>query len=109
MSRLTLQNARKGREAGWLQIEEWKDAFKDGWIDTQRLKKLSEDDQLLVKSMKIAYQAVRGVNFILHLLTFLTQSPIKELILRPLCLYTFNNIFIDFHKRILKTAVHKKN
>ena len=67
MPRLTLLNARRRREAGRLQIEEWEDTYKDGWIDAQRLK-ISEDDQLLVKSMKIAYQAGKGDNHLVPLL-----------------------------------------
>ena len=55
MSWLTLFNARRSGEAERLQID-WKEDERDGWIDSQRLKTLSESDQIVVKSMKIAYQ-----------------------------------------------------
>ena len=61
-TRLTLLNARRGGEPSRIMIDEWKDAMKDNWIDKQRLKKLDEVDQLLIKSLKVTYLTGKGNN-----------------------------------------------
>ena len=75
MTRLTLLNARRGGEAGRLQIEDWEEAEKDGWIDKQRLNKLSEADQMLVRSLKIAFQAGKGNSHLVSLLIPNDSAP----------------------------------
>ena len=41
-------------------MEELEDAFKDKWIDFQRVKNLDEMDKLLIKSLKVAYITGKG-------------------------------------------------
>ena len=56
-TRLTLLNARRGGETSRLEINVWKEAENDGWIDQQRLNNLSVADKILVESLKITYMA----------------------------------------------------
>ena len=59
--RLTLFNARRSGEPARLTLREWTDAIRDAWIDPE-MKEQIEDPQerLLVKDMKLAYQAGKG-------------------------------------------------
>lgn len=68
MTRLTLLNARRGGEVGRLQLVDWDEAKKDGWIDSQRLEQLTEADKLLVKSVKMAYMTGKGNHHIVPLI-----------------------------------------
>jgi integrase len=60
MTRLTLFNGRRGGEVGRLLLEEWMDGERDGWIDKQRLAKLSPADKVLANSMKMVYLPGKG-------------------------------------------------
>lgn len=68
MVRLTLLNARRGGEVGRLLLNEWRDADNESWIDNQRIKTLSEADQILVRANKIAYQAGKGNKHVVSIL-----------------------------------------
>ena len=68
MVRLTLFNARRGGEVGRLQLDEWNEADKGGWIDKQRSKELNEADRLFLNSMNIAYQAGKGNKHVVSVL-----------------------------------------
>ena len=87
MLHLSLLNARRGGEVGRLLIEEWKEAEADGWIDHQRLQKMDQDEQILVKSLKIAYLAGKGNKHIVSLIIpndtvdamrFLSREDVRE-------------------------------
>lgn len=75
MTRLSLLNGRRGGEVGRLQIEDWREADKNGWFDSQRVKSLSDADRLLVNSMKIAYQTGKGNH---HLVPLLIPSDVTD-------------------------------
>jgi len=68
MTRLMLLNGRRGGEVAQLQIEAWKDAEKEGWIDKEKLKQLPANKQMLAKAMKMAYIAGKGNNHLVSLL-----------------------------------------
>ena len=50
MTQLTLSNARRGGEAGRMQLEDWKEASEYTWIDKQHLENLSEVDKMLIET-----------------------------------------------------------
>jgi len=54
MTQLTLLNARRGGETGRLQTDDWREEQEDDWIDAQRSKTLSDNEKMLINSIKIA-------------------------------------------------------
>ena len=60
ITRLTIFNARRGGEPARLKLEEWHDAEKGAWIDSDRIRNISKEDNHLLDSMKIAYQSGKG-------------------------------------------------
>ena len=75
VTRLTLLNGRRGGEPARIQLGEWEDADSNAWVDQQRMKDLDEVDQLLVKSMKIAYMCRKGNNHLVTVLIPLDTVP----------------------------------
>ena len=55
-------------EVSILQLDDWGDGKDDGWIDQQRVSKLSKGDQMLVKSLKMIYIPGKGNRHVVPLL-----------------------------------------
>ena len=59
--RVTLFNARRSGEPARLTLREWTDASRDAWIDPELTEQIEDpQERLLVKDMKLAYQAGKG-------------------------------------------------
>ena len=60
-ARLTLFNARRGREPARLLMSEWEDAEKGAWVDQQRIKEIEDPLALkMIDNLKITYQMGKG-------------------------------------------------
>lgn len=81
-----------------LQLEEWEDAEKDGYIDKEKLKKLSEADKLRVKLIKIAYLTGKGNKHMVSLLvphdTFKAMNALSDPKIRKKVGVSESNIFV---------------
>ena len=61
LTRVTLFNARRSGEPARLTLREWNDASRDAWIDPQLTEQIEDTQELLLlKDMKLAYQAGKG-------------------------------------------------
>ena len=61
LTRVTLLNARRSGEPARLTLREWNDASRDAWIDPQLTEQIEDtQERLLLKDMKLAYQAGKG-------------------------------------------------
>lgn len=59
--RVTLFNARRSGEPARLTLREWLDASRDAWIDPEFAEQIEDkQERLLLKDMKLAYQAGKG-------------------------------------------------
>ncbi|GFS12371.1 histone-lysine N-methyltransferase SETD8-A [Elysia marginata] len=61
ITQVTMLNARRSGEPARLTIREWTDASPNAWIDPQLTEQIkNSQERLLLKNMKLAYQAGKG-------------------------------------------------
>ena len=111
---LTLFNARRSGEQARLTLREWTDASRDAWIDPE-MKEQIEDPQerLLVKDMKLAYQAGKGSRKLVPVLFPKdTIEPITKLLvernncsIHPVYIFPNTKNSLDHASHCLRSAV----
>ena len=57
LARVTLFNARRGGEPSRLRIEDWEDAERGKWIDSQRMGNLTVEQKALYEEFKVIYES----------------------------------------------------
>ena len=97
LTRVTLLNARRRGEPARLTLREWNDASRDAWIDPQLTEQIEDTQELLLlKDMKLAYQAGKGSRKLIPVL-FLkdTLESISKLLMeRSNCSIHPDNIYL---------------
>ncbi|GFR81265.1 gamma-glutamyltranspeptidase 1 [Elysia marginata] len=97
LTRVTLFNARRSGEPARLTLREWADASRDAWIDPQLTEQVKDpQERLLLKDMKLAYQAGKGSRKLVPVLFPKdTLEPISKLLMERInCSIHPDNIYL---------------